>query len=95
MERAAKPSDMSRTTWWEWYLTSSGWREGKYLGSFHRIQGNGPLPAGTVLVVRQYAQASTGILLEYSEETPHGSDAELSPNLGDGEIRRQRLELAI
>jgi hypothetical protein len=27
------------------------------------------------LVVRQYADASTGALLEYSEEKPRGSDA--------------------
>jgi hypothetical protein len=75
LQRGAKPSDMSRTTWWEWYLTSSGWREGKFLGSSRHAQGNGPLPVGTVLVVRQYADASTGVLLEYSEETQHGSNA--------------------
>ena len=75
VDQAGKPSKMNRTTWWEWNLTPSGWREGKYLGSFRRIEGNAPLPSGTVLVVRQYADASTGVLLEYSEETQHGSDA--------------------
>ena len=74
VEQTAKPPPMNGTTWWEWNLTPSGWREGKYLGSFRRIEGRGPLPSGTVLTVRQYADAS-GVLLEYSEETPHGSDA--------------------